>query len=234
MDLLSWAILSPEAAMAVKSGLRVLHFLGLVLGLGAATLLDLIFLRFLATRQVSPEHFQIVEFSSKVVSFGLVLLWISGLGFLLHYGAFDPAKLGNEKVWAKMAIVGILTLNGVFIHRAVLPVVHRNIGRSLFDGLGRRQRSLLLVSGVVSGTSWYVPLLLGSIPQLNFVVPAWIILATYGGLLTAGILLTHGVAHIALPREVTGTVPAADGRPTPVHLRRPWTLLGRRQRSPAG
>jgi hypothetical protein len=204
MDLSTPATLSPEAALALKSGLRVLHFIGLVLGLGAATLLDLIILRFLATRQVSADNCQIVEFSAKVVTVGLALLWISGFGLLLHYRLFDPAHLGNQKVWAKIAIVGILTLNGMFIHHSVLPLVRRNIGRGLFEGLSESQRSLLLASGVVSGTSWYVPLLLGSIPQLNFVVPAWVILCAYGVLLTLGIALTQGIARAVLPR--IGTV----------------------------
>jgi hypothetical protein len=221
MDFSTLAILSPEASMAMKAGLRVTHFIGLVLGLGAATLLDLIILRFLVARTVSAEHCQIVEFSSKVVTVGLALLWITGFGFLLHYGLFDPAKLGNQKIWAKMVIVGILTLNGVFIHRSILPLVQANIGRGLFEGLSGRQRTLLLSSGVVSGTSWYVPLLLGGIPQLNFVVPAWIILAAYGVMLTLGILLTQGIARMVLPQA------AAPASASPLGLRRRWPLLAR-------
>jgi hypothetical protein len=199
MEFLTFARLSPEACLALKSGLRVVHFLGLVLGLGAATLLDLIILRFLIKQEVSADHCQTVEFSSKVVAVGLALLWVSGFGFLLHYELFDPAKLGNQKVWAKIAIVGILTLNGMFIHRLVLPLIRRNIGRSFFDGLSNVQRSLLLILGVVSGISWYVPMLLGSIPQLNFVVPAWIILSAYGMLLIMGVALIQVIAQFVLP-----------------------------------
>ena len=124
--------------------------------------------------------------------------------------AFDPAKITNPKVWAKMAIVGMLTLNGVFIHRAVLPLIRRGIGRTLFNGMSTAQRGVLLASGVVSGTSWYVPLLLGATPQLNFVVPAWAILAAYSALLAGGISITLGVARIALPvaeRRVTAASP---------------------------
>jgi hypothetical protein len=208
MDISTLATLSPEVALALKSGLRVVHFVGLVLGLGAATLLDLIILRFLATRQVSADNCQVVEFSAGVVTVGLALLWVTGLGFLLHYGLFDPAKLGNQKIWAKVAIVGILTLNGMFIHRSVLPLVRRNIGRGLFEGMTGRQRSLLLASGVVSATSWYVPLLLGSVPQLNFVVPAWIILSAYGVLLMLGIVLTQGIARAVLPRSGSCSTPS--------------------------
>ncbi len=196
--------------MAFKAGLRTIHFVGLALGLGAAMLLDLIILRFLATREVSADHCRVVEFTAKVVAVGLALLWISGLGFLLHYGIFDPAKLGNQKIWAKMAIVGILTLNGVFIHCSVLPLVRRNIDRGLFEGLGAGQRALMLTSGAVSATSWYVPMLLGTFLQLDFVVPAWIILAAYGVLLMGAILATQGIARMILPRVATVTLSRAD------------------------
>ena len=206
MDLSTLTAASPEVALALKTGLRVIHFVALVLGLGAATLLDLIILRFLAKGNVSSDHYHIVEFASKVVSVGLILLWVSGLGFLLHYGLFDPAKIGNQKIWAKMAIVAILTLNGVFIHYSVLPILRRNIGRSLFEGLSGMQRGLLLASGVVSATSWYVPLLLGSIPQLNFVVPAWIILSVYGALLSVGIGVTQGIARLIIPQTARVTI----------------------------
>lgn len=202
--------LSIETVTAIKTALRIGHFLGLVLGLGAATLLDLIVLRFLATRKVTAEACQIVEFAAGVVSVGLAMLWVSGLGFMLHYAMFDPARIANPKVWAKMAIVGMLTLNGIFIHRAVLPLIRRGIGRTLFDGMSTTQRGILLASGVVSGTSWYVPLILGATPQLNFVVPAWAILAAYAALLAGGISITLGVARIALPgaeRRITAASP---------------------------
>mgnify|MGYP007070630769 CR=1 FL=1 len=203
--------LSHETIAAIKTALRIGHFLGLVLGLGAATLLDMIVVRFLATRRVTADACQIVEFAARVVSAGLAILWVSGLGFMLHYALFDPAKITNPKVWAKMAIVGMLTLNGVFIHRAVLPLIRRGIGRTLFNGMSTAQRGVLLASGVVSGTSWYVPLILGATPQLNFVVPAWAILAAYSALLAGGISITLGVARIALPvaeRRVIAASPA--------------------------
>jgi hypothetical protein len=77
----------------IKTGLRVVHLCGL--GVGAATLLDLIIARFILMRGISYEHVYVVDFSSKIVTIGLALLWISGIGFLIHYGVFEPAKLEN-------------------------------------------------------------------------------------------------------------------------------------------
>lgn len=178
---------SSEAAMAIKSGLGLMHLLGLVLGLGAATLIDLVACKFLVNGVVHEEHCKVIGFSSRIVTAGLLMLWISGLGFLAHYALFAPANLGNPKVWAKMAIVGVLSLNGVYVHRRVLPFLTSRIGRALFVGLGARKRSLMLASGAVSATSWFVPLGLGAIPQLNFVVSATTILLAYATLLALAI-----------------------------------------------
>lgn len=195
MDIFQF-IAPADTALAIKSGLRLLHLVGLVLGLGSATLIDLITFRFFATSTVHEEHWKIVDFSSRVVIVGLAILWISGLGFLAYYDRYSPASLGNPKVWAKIGIVGILSLNGVFIHRRVLPFLKARVGRSLFDGVDSRERLMILASGAVSATSWLMPLVLGSIPQLNFVVPATAILMAYGLLLALAIFLSANILRL--------------------------------------
>jgi hypothetical protein len=169
----------------IRTGLRVVHFCGLVLGVGAATLLDLIIARFILMRGISFEHVYVVDFSSKIVTIGLGLLWISGIGFLIHYGVFEPAKLQNPKIWAKIAIVAVLSVNGLLLHYFVLPRIRNQVGKRLLDGLSPSDCSLVLLAGTVSVISWYVPLILGAIPQLNYVVPAEVILSSYALLLIA-------------------------------------------------
>jgi hypothetical protein len=191
--------LSADPVATLKSSLIAGHLLGLVLGVGAATLLDLFIIRFLVMKKVSSEYCSFVEFASKIVTVGLLVLWLTGFGFLIFYALFEPIKLSNQKVWAKIVIVCILTLNGIFIHKTVLPLIRNRLGRNLFDGLRPGQRTLLLATGAVSATSWYVPLLLGALPQLNF-LPAWPILLAYVLLLSVAIVATHGLARIVLPR----------------------------------
>ena len=169
----------------IRTGLRVVHFCGLVLGVGAATLLDLIIARFILMRGISFEHVYVVDFSSKIVTIGLGLLWLSGIGFLIHYGVFEPAKLQNPKIWAKIAIVAVLSVNGLLLHYFVLPRIRNQVGKRLLDGLSPSDCSLMLLAGTVSVISWYVPLILGAIPQLNYVVPAEVILSSYALLLIA-------------------------------------------------
>ncbi len=176
----------------IKTGLRVVHFCGLVLGVGAATLLDLIIARFILMRGISFEHVYVVDFSSKIVAIGLGLLWISGVGLLIHYGVFEPAKLQNPKIWAKIAIVAVLSVNGLLVHYFVLPRIRNQVGKRLLEGLSPSDCSLVLLTGTVSVISWYVPLILGAVPQLNYVVPAEMILSGYALLLIAVNIVIHG------------------------------------------
>ena len=193
----------------IGTGLRVVHLCGLVLGVGAATLLDLIIARFILMRGISFEHVYIVDFSSKIVTIGLVLLWVSGIGFLFHYGIFEPAKLENPKVWAKIAIVAVLSVNGLLVHYFVLPRIRDQVGKRLLDGLSPFDCSLVLFAGTVSAISWYVPLILGAIPQLNYVVPAEVILSSYALLLIAVNTIIQG-AIVIFFRGVT--IPAVSER----------------------
>ena len=193
--------LSPDTVVTLRIVLRNLHFIGLGIGLGAASLLDLLILRFLHQRTVTRAHVRWISFGSHVITVGLVLLWLSGLGFITHYALFDPAKLMNQKIWAKMVIVAILTLNGVFIHYVVLPTVRRGVGQNLFVDISRPHRGILLASGVVSGLSWYVPLVLGATPQLNW-LPMWLILGVYAVLVMSGIAVSQVLCRMYWPREI--------------------------------
>ena len=126
------AELLAASAASLKAVLLFVHLIGLALGLGAATLLDLLVARMLVTGKVAPSQPGFVHFTSAIVTAGLALLWLSGLGLLAYYSAFDLAALQNPKVWAKVAIVAVLTLNGLFIHAQVLPLITRQAGRGLF------------------------------------------------------------------------------------------------------
>ncbi|WP_152579230.1 hypothetical protein [Bosea sp. LC85] len=205
-----YSILIAEPGSLLKSAIKVLHLLGIILGLGAATVLDLVIVKFLVSGKIKADQIAIVKFVTGIVSAGLAVLWLSGILYLVHYAAFDPAKLWNQKVWAKIAIVGVLTINGYFIHHTVMPLLEKQIGRSLFAGLSRKQVAMMLVFGTVSATSWYVPLILGAMPHFNFIVPAPRLLVAYAIILGIAIAATHGMVG-ALRRN--GGAPEAQLQP---------------------
>lgn len=192
--------------LLLKMVIGVLHLLGLALGLGSAALLDLIVLRFLVFGKVGATHVEIAEFASKIVAVGLGLLWASGAGFLVYYWIADPGALLNPKIWAKLAIVVVLTLNGFFIHRFVLATLHAQVGKRLLDGVSHRRRMQLLLVGTASAVSWCVPFLLGALPALNFIVPAGVILLVYASALA----IAFGIVVVVVRELTTVRIPIEE------------------------
>jgi hypothetical protein len=154
------------------------HFIGLALGIGAATVLDLMLIRYFLTQKITTEKWHVFLTVTYLVNAGLTLLWITGISFLILYSYTDPHLLHNQKIMAKVIIVSCLTLNGFYIHFRVLPY----LADQIFEGMTNFQKTSFLTSGAVSATSWYVPLMLGTMVQLNFTVPAWIILGGWASL----------------------------------------------------
>jgi hypothetical protein len=202
-------LFTEDPIATIKTALRFAHFGGLALGLGAATMLDLFLVRFFVRNEIEPENWKLVNFSASIVNIGLIVLWATGIGFIVHYALFDPMKLTNEKIWAKLTIVSVLSINGMFIHAVILPRLKQQLGRTLFDGMSRFQRSAFIVSGAVSVVSWYVPVVLGAFPQLNFKVPATVILLAYGAILLAMTVIMHVVIPLMDPsrRSTKGAHP---------------------------
>ncbi len=171
-------LVTEDIILAMRVGLRVVHLVGLVLGLGAATLLDLMLFR-RRSDPLTKEMIETVELFSNVVLCGLLLLWLTGIGFLIHYAQFDPQRLYNPKVWSKIVIVAVLSINGLFIHTVVLPHMRASVGHPNLSLLSAGRRRLFCAVGAVSAVSWYTPMLLGAVPQLNFTVPMTTILSVY-------------------------------------------------------
>lgn len=188
--------LSSDPQQMAKSMLRLFHFAGLALGLGAATVLDLIVLRFFMMRRVSTNGCEIFHFCANLVLVGIAMMWITGIGFLLFYQFYDPDLLMNEKIWAKVAIVGILTLNGVFVHRFISPFITDRTGHMLMEGIPLQRKLALITVGTLSFVSWYGPLAIANLPQLNFSVPMLQILAVYAGILAAILVAAYLFAWI--------------------------------------
>jgi len=186
--------LSSDQQLMMRSVLRIFHFIGLALGLGAAMLLDLMILRFFLGRVMTQQSCDIFAFCSDIVAVGLKLLWVTGLGFLIYYYVYEPVKLTNEKVWAKMVIVAILSVNGYYIHKTILPFLQQQVGGTMLEGTTQLQQHIFVSAGMISFVSWFGPLIIANLPHLNFQVPMLQILLVYG-LVLAGVFI---IAHLVL------------------------------------
>ena len=203
------------------------HLVGLVLGLGTTLYLDGgCFLSIARNSWNGYRNFMssaLFEIGTKYVMVGLGLLWITGCGFLIHYSVFDPDKLANPKLYAKLAVVTVLTVNGYFLHYLVLRRVARMSDCSQF--VKSRIGPLCLFSGAVSSASWAGAFLLGALPILNNVaafsvfVAAWAVLA----------LVVYFCARIAIGRsarldgntEAAGLQSGGTRLPSAIMMERP-------------
>lgn len=193
-------------AQAVRTALMLMHVAGLLLGFGFTLFMDFFMLGRLYARPMDATDLHILEFGSRWVSFGLALLWISGIGFLVLYGFAMPEKLGNPKIWAKLAIVCILTINGFYLHGAVLPAMRARQGAPLLAGLPLSQAFPFIAAGSISFAGWSFPTLFGLVSQLNFSVPAAALFAAFvasAAALMGALAVMHLAANLRPRRGAT-------------------------------
>lgn len=174
---------------------KVAHLLGLVLGLGGALLADYTVLTRGIIRPVSAYTLQQMHLLSRITALGLTLLWVSGAAIIAASVAANPDYLSNQKLWAKLIIVLVLTLNGVIIHTTILPALQAANGRRLFAGASGYATALFTLGGSVSAVSWFAPLLLAKAAALNYVTPAKDIIGVYLMLTLGAWLGMFGAVH---------------------------------------
>lgn len=161
----------------IKTVYIILHLLGVVVGMGGAVMSDMLFMRATKDKIISKEELPMLDTGGKMVWAGLALIYISGaLLFMLN----PEGYMESSKFISKMAIVGIITLNGVLIHLVHIPVMKKCLGQNLTTSPIFKKRSMLLfVSGAVSATSWLWALVLGVFRGIPYSVET--ILSVYIG-----------------------------------------------------
>jgi hypothetical protein len=175
--------------------LVILHIVGTALGVGAVTVGDMLFFRALKTKRIDESMVETWKTVSQIVWTGLALLFFSGVFFFVVYRLGMPARLNlafTSKFWIKMIIVGVLSLNGLFMHFNMIPTLERlaREGGKLSSQLFQKSAGRFFASGAISFTSWYAALTLGVARSIPF--SFWQALLIYLIILALAI----GVSHI--------------------------------------
>ncbi|WP_372972411.1 hypothetical protein [Marinobacter sp.] len=165
------------------------HLVGLAFGVGGALTLDIIAFRYFYLDRITHEKLVLFNFIARLVTTGLLTLWATGLAFLWIYWQFEPQLLANPKVWAKLVIVLVLTVNGYFLHHKVFPILERNLGKPLFYRVTVDEKAMMFTFSSISIISWGFPLVLGIARSLNFTTGMENILAFYFLMLSATCLV---------------------------------------------
>ena len=187
----------------LKSLIMFMHLSGLAFGVGGAWILDLYILRKMHASLVTKEHVQIITFVSKVVIIGLILLWLSGTLFLIFYSLVEPELLRNPKIWAKVVIVIVLTINGYFLHKVVLPVISSNQGALLISKINLKEMNVFMLTGCVSFVTWPFVMILGTFASLNFAFSFFAIIAFYLLTLTLSVAVASILKGFLLEKEMS-------------------------------
>ena len=121
--------------MTLYEFLIIMHVVGTVLGVGAATFAEIYYTRFGSDDIITDDERKTLTVTYTVMRTGLFLLVISGFGFLLYFRLTEHvAALTSPSFWAKLTIVGVLVGNALLLQARVVP---------------------LSIGAAVSLTSWY-------------------------------------------------------------------------------
>lgn len=180
-----------EPTVSTREVLLVIHIIGTVLGVGGATISDLIFFKATKDEKMDSHEWGILRAVSKVIWVGLALAIISGIGFLLQMD-----DISNPKIWAKVTIIGVIFLNGVFLHWKIFPLFASMVGKKISNTQFAENMTTVFTSGAISITSWYIVLILGTWRGLNNTLSYWQILCAYIVILMFGIAVANIVGRM--------------------------------------
>lgn len=140
-----------------------------------------------------------MESLQRSVSWALGVLWVTGLAIIwIDVTEKGLSYLLNPKLQAKVAIVTLLTFNGVLLHRLVLPALQK--AGSLL-ALRFNMRMFALFAGALSGVSWFYAAMLGVGRPLSWKYSLAEILAAYPVLIVGGFAMMVALTCWAKARE---------------------------------
>ncbi len=181
--------------MDLSSLLLIVHIIGIALGVGGATVSDVLFLQSIKNKKISADEFANLQAVSKIVWIGFFILLFSGVGMI----TLSLIKTGSAPMFflpmfqAKLIIVLLIFINGLVFHFLSIPFLRKNIEVSWESENITSKLPLFAISGGISVVSWYSALILGSLRGID--LPLLFILNIYGILVVGAILVGYFVLN---------------------------------------
>lgn len=134
-----------------KPILLTIHILATAIGLGGATISDILFFRFLRDFKISSKEEEVLHVLKDVVLAAIFCITLSGI--LLYIPAHEVLN-ASPLFRLKALATGVLVLNGFALHAFVAPhLIHMNLRKK--KKLGRFWYQLAFLLGSISVCSWY-------------------------------------------------------------------------------
>lgn len=138
-----------------KQVVLTLHIFSVVLGMGGATITDILFFNFLRDFTISKKEAEVMRILSNIIMGALALLYLSGFGLFLS----DVSRFSTSAPFiSKCIIVLVITINGILMHKFIAPhMVHLSFLRHPIKTHHAMHtlRKISFGMGAVSFTSWY-------------------------------------------------------------------------------
>ncbi len=148
------------------------HVIGVAFSVGAVTVGDMLFFRAVKQKKIDESMVETWKIVSRIVWTGLVILFLSGVLFFVAYRLGMPSRLPlafTAKFWLKMTIVGVLFINGLFMHWKAIPILSKIVqeGGQLRSPIFQSAAPVFFANGAISLISWYAVILLGVMRNLS-------------------------------------------------------------------
>jgi uncharacterized membrane protein len=143
------------------------HLLGFVIGVGGATMSDMLFFRFLKDFRISEKEEAVLKAASQFIWVGLFIVVISGIGLFIPQ---SEALMENPKFLVKALVVFIIIVNGaalnLFVSPKLVEIAWKDAGVPVRETLSLRRTAFML--GAISFISWYSAFLLGFVKTTSY------------------------------------------------------------------
>lgn len=183
----------------LQPGIVIMHALCAGIGVGAATVTDVFFMRFLKNYRISVREARTLDVLSEIIWVALGLLIFTGV---LLYLPNQEALHQSSKFLLKIVIVALLTLNGFILNNKISPRLKDiSFGEAhAHHGELHMLRKLVFATGGISIVSWYTVFILGSLRSIP--LPFTTLVIIYAGLLLAVIVGTQVFEYLISRRKV--------------------------------
>ncbi len=207
--------------MDISLFLTLFHIIGVAIGVGGATVSDVLFFRALKDKKISADELGLLHTLGMMLWVGLIILVASGLGFVMLQYVMSGTSSYLVSSWfqAKMTIIALLVTNACVMHWYVFPFMKSHLDITLTHKKVAPHFALLATTGVVSITSWYSALVLGVTRGLDFsyglIINLYLVILLFG-VMVAYMILTVAVFGKSVRKNMT------EGEVKPM---RRWPLI---------
>jgi hypothetical protein len=155
-----------------------IHLLGVVLGLGATTVVDIMFIHFIQNLKIARRESVIMHLLSQMIILGLILIILSGAAIFM---TDIEGYLDSSRFMMKMTAVLVAAVNGLALNLYVTPKMEKISLTENEIGRHEKLKNISFALGGISIVSWYSAFFLAMIKDLGEF--------SYGTLLIAYLIL---------------------------------------------